>query len=282
MRRHYRETGTILDHILARKQEEIAAGKDRISEDEMRLAAQKIPTRPPSLSSVLRNRDKVALIAEVKHASPSRGVLIDSFNPAELATMYKAGGAAAISVLTDEQFFQGHLDHLVAVQQATNRSIPVLRKDFVIDPYQIHEAASAGASAILLIVAALDISQLADLHQVARECGLDALIEVHDEQELEHALSINAALVGINNRDLKTFQVSLDTTARLAKLVPDGVLLVAESGIHTAEDVRRMGELGAHAVLVGEALVSAGSGLSFRVWEFSSQPRLQAAIRSGG
>lgn len=282
MRRHYRETGTILDRILARKQEEIAAGKDRISEDEMRLAAQKIPTRPPSLSSVLRNRDKVALIAEVKHASPSRGVLIDSFNPAELATMYKAGGAAAISVLTDEQFFQGHLDHLVAVQQATNRSIPVLRKDFVIDPYQIHEAASAGASAILLIVAGLDISQLADLHQVARECGLDALIEVHDEQELEHALSINAALVGINNRDLKTFQVSLDTTARLAKLVPDGVLLVAESGIHTAEDVRRMGELGAHAVLVGEALVSAGSGLSFRVWEFSSQPRLQATIRSGG
>ncbi len=258
----YRQTDTILDQILANTAEEVAARKRAVPlAGLIEAAATARPAR--GMIAALRPRrglfrkggDRVALIAEVKHASPSRGVLIEPFHPARLARTFVRNGAAAISVLTDERFFGGHLDDLRAVRAAV--SVPVLRKDFVIDPYQVYEARVAGADAVLLIVAALADGPLASLHALITALGMAALVEVHNEVELERALALEPRLLGINNRDLKTFQVSLETTARLAALVPDGVTLVAESGIFTAEDVQMMGEMGAHAVLVGEALVRA-------------------------
>jgi indole-3-glycerol phosphate synthase len=224
---------------------------------------------PRDMIGALR-RDTVALIGEVKRASPSKGVLIEDFRPVELATSYEQHGASAISVLTDERFFQGHLDYLTAIHDAVK--IPTLRKDFVIDLYQVYEARAAGADAILLIVGALYDSQLSELFTVANDLGMAALVEAHDEAEMKQALKIGAKLIGINNRDLKTFNEDLGTTERLAKLAPKEVTLVAESGIRSVDDVRRMGELGAHAVLVGEGLVKAGN-IGEKVREFSSQPR---------
>jgi indole-3-glycerol phosphate synthase len=197
-------------------------------------------------------------------------VLIENFDPVALGKTYAGNGAAAISVLTDERFFMGSLDHLTQVREAV--SIPVLRKDFIIDCYQVYEARAAGADAALLIVAALEDSQLADLHALIRELGMAALVEVHNESELERVLKIDATLIGVNNRDLKTFHEDLGTTERIARLVPDTVTLVAESAIRSSADVRKMGELGAHAVLVGEGLVKAGS-IAEQVQTFSSQPR---------
>lgn len=274
MRPQYRKTDTILDRILAHKQAEITACKQIVAEAEMRERAAAAPRGFLSLVDAIRTRQKVALIAEIKHASPSKGILIEDFDPVSLGRTYAQYGAAAISVLTDERFFQGHLDHLVCVREAVDTSVPLLRKDFIIDPYQIYEAAAAGASAILLIVAALDDSQLIDLHTQAAQCQLDALVEVHNEHELDRALHTGASLVGINNRDLRTFYVSLDVTNRLAKLVPPDVLLVAESGIQQVEDVRKMGECGADAVLIGEAIVKAREVLPTMIREFSSQPRM--------
>ncbi len=262
-------TDTILDKILANTVEEIAARQAIRSPAEVIDAARSAPA-PRDMLVALR-RDTVALIAEVKHASPSKGVLIDPFDPLALGTTYDQNGAAAISVLTDQQFFKGSLDYLTTIREAV--SVPVLRKDFIVDPYQVYEGRAAGADAILLIVAALEDSQLADLHALVSELGMAALVEVHNESELDRALRIEPALIGINNRDLKTFHVDLNTTAQIAQSVPDRVTLVAESGVHSAEDVRRMGELGAHAVLVGEALVkSAAVGETVRA--FSSQHRL--------
>jgi indole-3-glycerol phosphate synthase len=217
--------------------------------------------------------ETVALIAEVKHASPSKGVLIEPFDPVALAATYAQNGAAAISVLTDEAFFRGSLDHLTAVHRAV--SVPVLRKDFVIDPYQVYEGRAAGADAILLIVAALADAQLAELHALVRSLGMAALVEVHHEEELARALRVEPALIGINNRDLQTFQVDLSTAARLARFAPTGVTLVAESGVHTRADMRRMAQAGAHAVLIGEALVQAGD-IAAQVRELSGQPREEA------
>jgi indole-3-glycerol phosphate synthase len=268
MASRYVLTRTVLDKILDHKVTEIEARQAAVPLDrQVELARQADP--PRGMLAALR-RDTVALIAEVKHASPSKGVLIEPFHPVELGTTYAAHGAAAISVLTDEMFFKGSLDDLTAVRRAV--TVPVLRKDFVIDPYQVYEGRAAGADALLLIVAALADDQLADLHAQITELGMAALVEVHDEAELERALRLNPALVGINNRDLKTFQVSLDTTARLAKQVPETITLVAESGIHSGADVRHMGEIGAHAVLVGEALVKS-SARDQMVQELSSQPR---------
>jgi indole-3-glycerol phosphate synthase len=197
----------------------------------------------------------VRLIAEIKRASPSRGPLRADLDPVALATVYEANGAAAVSVLTDCRFFRGSLADLRAVRAQT--TLPVLRKDFVIDPYQVYEARAAGADAILLIVAALDARQLADLYDLARELGMDALVEVHSEAELGRALSVEPAIVGVNNRDLRTFEVDLETTARLRPLVPPDVVFVAESGVRSNADVQRLAALGAHAMLVGEALVVA-------------------------
>jgi indole-3-glycerol phosphate synthase len=260
-------TDTILDKILGRKVEEVVEAKRRLPIEALMVGAE--PEPPRDFTGALM-RDTVALIAEIKHASPSKGVLIEHFDPAALANVYADNGAAAISVLTDETFFQGHLDHLRLVRQTV--SLPVLRKDFTIDPYQVYEGRAAGADAMLLIVMALADAQLAELHALIVEMGMAALVEVHNEAELERALKVGATLIGVNNRDLKTFHEDLETTARVARLVPPGVTLVAESAIRSPADVRRMGQLGAQAVLVGEALVKADN-IARTVSDFSSQQR---------
>lgn len=249
----YLRTGTVLDTILAHKAEEVAARRASVPLERFEDAA-RLVSQPRDFRAALQ-RPAVALIAEVKHASPSKGVLIDPFDPVALGTVYAQNGAAAISVLTDERFFLGHLDHLSAVRRAVG--VPVLRKEFVIDPYQVYEGRAAGADAILLIVAALDDARLEDLHTLIEALGMAALVEVHNEAELERALRLDPRLIGINNRDLTTFAVDLATTERLARLIPPGVTLVAESGLHTPDDVARMGAAGADAVLIGEALVRA-------------------------
>jgi indole-3-glycerol phosphate synthase len=205
--------------------------------------------------------DSIALIAEVKKASPSMGVICPNFDPVRIAREYEAAGASCLSVLTDEKFFQGSLDYLRQIRAAVK--IPLLRKDFIIDERQILEAIEWGADAILLIVAILTDEQLAKFHALAIEAGLAVLVEVHDEAELERALKISSALIGVNNRDLKTFKVDLATTERLAakmvnNSVPRSPLLVAESGIHTRADVERVQKCGAGAILVGESLVKQG------------------------
>lgn len=273
----YVRTGTILDEILAHKQEELL----RIWSDEggalnggpawqaqVRHYAEE--AAPPRDFLAALQKDTVALIAEVKKASPSKGVLIADFDPVRIGTTYAENGAAAISVLTDERFFQGHLRYLTNIRSAV--SIPVLRKDFIIDAYQVDEARAAGADAALLIVAALDDARMADLYAQIRAYDMAALVEVHNEAEMERALKLGTKLIGINNRDLKTFNVDLTTTERLARMVPDDVTLVAESGVQSGADVRRMGELGAHAVLIGEGLVKSAD-IAAAVREFSSQPR---------
>jgi len=202
-------------------------------------------------------RGSVALIAEVKKASPSAGVICKDFDPVRIAREYEAAGASCLSVLTDEQFFQGSLDYLRDIRAAVK--VPLLRKDFIIDERQILEAVEWGADAILLIVAILSDSNLARFHELATEAGLAALVEVHDEKELERALAVNARLIGVNNRNLKTFQVDISTTERLAQRLwqsaSEETTLVAESGIHTRADVERLGRCGARAILVGESLM---------------------------
>jgi indole-3-glycerol phosphate synthase len=199
----------------------------------------------------------IGLIAEVKKASPSMGVICPNFNPVRIAKEYEAAGASCLSVLTDEKFFQGSLDYLRQIRAAVK--LPLLRKDFIIDERQILEAIEWGADAILLIVAILTDEQLAKFHTLAVEAGLAVLVEVHDEEELNRALKINPALLGVNNRNLKTFQVDLATTENLApQILKSGSLLVAESGIHTRADVERVQKCGAGAILVGESLVKQG------------------------
>jgi indole-3-glycerol phosphate synthase len=246
-------TGTILDRIMAHKAEEVAAAKPRVPEAELRAKLADAPP-PRDFIGALR-RDTVALIAEVKKASPSKGIFVENFDHLDIANTYFQNGAAAISVLTDEQFFQGHLDYLRQIGVAVN--LPVLRKEFVIDPYQIIEARTAGADAVLLIVACLDDAQLSDLRAQIVELGMAALVEVHDEAELERALAIQPKLIGVNNRDLRNFQVDLQTTIRLAALCPPEITLVGESGIHTTDDVKTLAEAGVHAILVGESLILA-------------------------
>lgn len=245
------QTDTILDQIIAHKWTEIEAAQAHLPLVEVRqLAAAAAP--PLDFLGALQ-KENVTLIAEVKHASPSKGVLIDPFDPVEIATFYAHHCAAAISVLTDEKFFRGHLDYLRQIRNAVQ--IPLLRKEFIVSPYQIYEGRAAGADAILLIVGALEDSLLADLHALALEQDMAALVEVHDEAELERALQLQAPLIGVNNRDLRDFSVDLGTTARLAKLVPPGTVLVGESGIKTARDVAALG--GVHAILVGETVITA-------------------------
>ncbi|HEX2280251.1 MAG TPA: indole-3-glycerol phosphate synthase TrpC, partial [Thermomicrobiales bacterium] len=200
----------------------------------------------------------IGVIAEIKRASPSKGVIAENIVAAEVARDYLNGGCAAISVLTDETFFGGSLDDLhqvAALAHAQPSPVPVLRKDFVIDEYQIYEARAAGADAVLLIVAALSDDELFRLQRTATNFGVDTLVEVHNEEELRRALRINPPVVGINNRDLRTFEVDLATTERLAPLIPDGVIVVGESGIRTRDDVERLAAAGVDAVLVGETLM---------------------------
>ncbi len=215
--------------------------------------------------------DHVRLIAEVKQASPSRGVMREGFSPVELAREYAAGGAACISVLTDEEFFKGHDRYLEAVRAAVD--VPILRKEFIIDPWQIAESRALGADAILLIVAILTPAELRDFQRRAHDLGMAALVETHTEEEMRVALELGAPLIGINNRNLHTFETSLETTTRLAEQAraAGDALLVSESGLYTAEDVRRAARDGARAILVGEALVREGN-VGAKVRELSSVP----------
>lgn len=210
----------------------------------------------------------VSLIAEVKKASPSKGVLREDFNPASIASCYEVNGAVAVSVLTEDAFFQGSLEHLRQVRATVN--LPLLRKDFIIDSYQVVQAAFYGADAILLIASILGEYELRSLICLSRELGLDALIEVHNQRELEKALTCGASLIGINNRDLTTFHTDIATTLALAPLVPDNCLLISESGITSAEDVQRLAEIGVDGILVGEALITS-SNMELKVRELTGR-----------
>lgn len=217
--------------------------------------------------------DRLSLIAEVKKASPSAGVIAEDFDPLLQAQAYDAAGAHAISVLTDERFFQGSLQYLTQIRQAV--SIPVLRKDFIIHPVQIYEAVVAGADAILLIVACLSQDELVSLLDVAHSMQLDVLVEVHDEEELHRALETDARILGVNNRNLKTFEVDLRTTEALSEDIPDDLVFVSESGIKTEADATQVFEWGANAILVGEALMRSGD-VADQVAAFT-QPRVAAS-----
>ncbi len=247
----------ILQRILARKADEVRERCARISLDMLREQAALAPP-PRGFAAALRSRidaGEPAVIAEVKKASPSQGVIRADFRPVDIARGYAAGGAACLSVLTDVDFFQGADAYLQQARAACE--LPVLRKDFVIDEYQIVEARALGADCILLIVAALDDARLAEFSTLAHALRMDVLIEAHDAQELDRALHTSAALIGINNRDLRTFRTSLDTTLDLHTRVPADRLLVTESGIHARADVARMRNAGVNAFLIGEAFMRA-------------------------
>jgi indole-3-glycerol phosphate synthase len=246
-------TETILDRIVADKREELAAAQARTPFAAKREQAE-ASALPRGFARALRG-PRIALIAEVKKASPSRGVLRADFDPVWLAQRYAEGGAAAISVLTDEKHFQGSLEHLAAVRAALPEGPPLLRKDFIFDAYQLYEARANGADAALLIVAVLEDALLRDLLAIASALGLDALVEVHDEREMARAATANASLIGINNRDLRSFTVDLETTERLRPLAPPEATIVAESGIFTRADMQRLEKCGVHAVLIGEGVV---------------------------
>ena len=247
----------ILEKIVSVKQQEIAAALRRKPLAAVRADAEsRVLTR--DFVGALRARigaGRPAVIAEVKKASPSKGVLRAEFIPADIAQSYAEHGAACLSVLTDVQFFQGSVDYLK--QARASCQLPVLRKDFMVDPYQIYESRAMGADAILLIAACLDDARMAELEQIALSLDMAVLVEVHDAEELGRALKLKTPLIGINNRNLKTFDVSLDTTLALRQQVPADRLLVTESGIHTREDVLRMGAAGVGAFLVGEAFMRA-------------------------
>jgi indole-3-glycerol phosphate synthase len=240
---------TVLDQIIVRKRAELVA--EQALQPLADLEKMPRPARRP-FREVLASR-KPAVISEIKKASPSAGVIASDFSPARIARSYERAGAAALSVLTDRQFFQGSLDDLREARAAT--SLPVLRKDFTLDRYHLVQAAAAGADAVLLIVAALTDYELGMLLGETRELGLDALVEVHNEEELSRALGAGADFIGVNNRNLKTLEVSLHTSLELAELMPPGVLAVSESGIRTAADIRRLMEAGFQAFLIGESLM---------------------------
>ena len=241
----------ILDRILDSKKKEVAAAKARVGESELRGRPHYAEGRRGFLDQVQVGGRTI--IAEIKRASPSKGLIRADFNPAVHAHQYENAGARCISVLTDAPYFQGSLADLEAVRSAS--TVPLLRKDFMIDPYQITEARASGADCILLIVAALGDGQIRELAAAAGEQGLDALVEVHDEAEFERAIATGARFVGVNNRNLHTFETSLDVTRRLAAVCPDDVTLVSESGFHTAAEIAGMEAIGVDAFLIGESLM---------------------------
>ena len=247
----------ILDKIIAVKREEVAVASGRKSLAVMRADAEsRVLTR--DFVGAMRAKiaaGRAAVIAEIKKASPSKGVLRQDFIPADIAQRYAEHGAACLSVLTDVQFFQGCVDYLK--QARASCQLPVLRKDFIVDAYQVYESRVMGADAILLIASCLDDAQMKEFEAIARSLDMAVLVEVHDAPELERALQLATPLIGINNRNLKTFEVSLDTTLTLMRDVPANRLLVTESGIHTRDDVLRMGAAGVNAFLVGEAFMRA-------------------------
>lgn len=254
-----------LEQICATKRDEVARRKARTSLSELEArAGERSPPRGFRSALAERQRDGFGLIAEIKRASPSKGLIREDFSPADHARAYAAGGAACLSVLTDEPYFQGHDDYLVAAREAC--ALPILRKDFMVDPWQVAEARALGADAILVIVAALDDPAMAEIEGAALDRGMDVLLEVHDEAELDRAVAhLRSRLIGVNNRDLKTFRTDLATTERLAPLVPEDALLVSESGIATHADCVRLAGVGVRSFLVGESLMR--------------QPDIEAATR---
>ena len=245
----------ILNKILATKIVEVATAKTIVNPDTIQQLA-RAQSKPRDFIGAIRAKiaaGNAAVIAEIKKASPSKGVIRADFNPAEIAKSYEQGGAACLSVLTDTEYFQGNSEYLKQARSACN--LPVLRKDFMIDTYQVYEARAMGADCILLIVAALDLEQMRELEKVAHDLGMAVLVEVHDGEELALALQLETPLVGINNRNLRTFDVTLQTTLNLLDNLPKNRIIVTESGIFTAEDVKLMRDNHVHTFLVGEAFM---------------------------
>lgn len=250
------DTPDILKKIVAHKQGEVASAKLAAPVTELKSRIRDLEEVPRGFERHLREAaasDWTAIIAEVKKGSPSRGIIREDFDPLVIAEIYQNSGATCLSVLTDEHFFLGHLRYLALIREAV--SLPLLRKDFICDPYQIYEARAAGADAILLIAAMLDLNRLREFHAVAKEVNLDVLLEVHDESEMEQALKTDCTLIGVNNRNLRTFVTDLGTTGRLSRMMPADRLLVAESGINNRADILRLQADGAGAFLIGEAMM---------------------------
>ncbi len=245
----------ILQQILKRKFEEIVERAEKTSLVQLSRQVEAAPEPRPFVGALhdAIAAGRSAVIAEIKKASPSKGVLREDFDPVAIARSYAQAGASCLSVLTDRDFFQGSEAYLQAAREAC--TLPVLRKDFTVDPYQVYEARILGADCILLIVAALGDATLRELYGLARELGMDVLVEVHDAEELDRALALGAELIGINNRDLRSFETRLETTLELLERIPEDRLVVTESGIHSSEDVRTMRDRGVNAFLVGEAFM---------------------------
>jgi len=244
----------ILAKIVEQKRLDLAQQSPDARRDVERLAAQSVASRRDFRQALIARR--IAIIAEIKKASPSKGVLVENFDPAGIARAYEQGGAAALSVLTDEPHFQGSLADMEAARAAVK--LPVLRKDFTIDPYHVHEAAAHGADAILLIAASLTEREMRDFRELAESYQMTALLEVHDAEELQPAIASGANVIGVNNRNLHTFAVDLDVSFRLAEQIPDSAVKVAESGIANATDIRKLRSAGYQAFLVGEHLMKSG------------------------
>ena len=248
---------SILERILHAKAAEIEAAKAMLPQAALERRARAAPNARDFLKGMKGkiSTGQPAVIAEIKRASPSKGLLREDFDPAAIASSYEAGGAACLSVLTDHEFFQGAAEHLHTAREAC--ALPVLRKDFIIDPYQVYEARAIGADCILLIVAALQVERMRELEALAHELGMSVLVEVHGAAELDAALMLRTPLLGVNNRDLRSFETRLETTLELLARIPKGRIVVTESGIATRADVQRMRAQGVHCFLVGEALMRA-------------------------
>ncbi|NLG83971.1 MAG: indole-3-glycerol phosphate synthase TrpC [Firmicutes bacterium] len=266
---------SFLDQVLAAKRAEI---RERKRKSPASALLRELSDERRSFSAALK-REELAVIAEIKRASPSRGVLAPDLDPARLLARYEEGGAAAVSILTEREFFQGSLEDLAAARRLTH--LPLLRKDFIIDPYQIVEAAAAGADAVLLILACLSPAQLQELQAAAGELGLEALVEIHDEAELETAVGAGARIIGINSRNLRTLAVEPERPFRLLPLLPAGVIKVAESGIARPAEAAALAAAGADAILVGEALVRSGDPAAL-IAAFRKGERACSSSRSAG
>ena len=269
--------GQVLDRIMAWKREEVSRQMEDVPLPQLKALAS-VAEPPLDFAAALTAEAGASLIAEIKRASPSKGLIAKDWSPTTIAETYADSGAAAISCLTDARFFQGKLAYLAEIVEhlrASSLSTPLLRKEFIYHPYQVYEARAAGADALLLIVGVLGDADLRELHALTTQLGMSALVEVHDEEELERALAAEAQIIGVNNRDLTTFEVDIETTARLRVLIPADIVLVGESGIRNTADVRRMAEMGCDAILVGESfckLPQAKRGALVHEFVFAGKP----------